>query len=311
MNHSINEAPQTGQYENLKWRKLGNESINDVVPGVRGQRAFPTQQINYADPFVLLDHIGLQKMPDDYYMDGHMHPHRGFETITIMLAGNLLHKDNFNGRALLTTGGVQQMNAGRGISHGGDIWADEKTGELNEVQLWVNSPAAEKMSEPSVNNFSASQIPIIEKEHLKLRIIAGTQLDQYGSIIKGPVNTFANICVFHGLESSSLNFSTININPGHDRILIYLLKGSLDVHFSDKSANKTETLNEHESLLIENNSLQARNLTQLSISNMTGEFLFLSGQSINQDIVMGGPFVMNTMEQIKQAKIDYANGYFD
>ena len=311
MNYFIDEAPQTGQSEDLKWQKFGYEPINGVVPGVRGQRAFPTQQINYADPFVLLDHIGPQKMPDDYHMDGHMHPHRGFETITIMLAGNLLHKDNFNGRALLTTGGVQQMNAGRGISHGGDIWADEKTGELNEVQLWVNSPATQKMSEPNVNNFSASQIPIIEKEHLKLRIIAGTQQDQYGSIIKGPVNTFVNICVFHGLESSGLNLSTININPGHDRILIYLLKGSLDVHFPDKSTNKTEALREHESLLIENNCLQAKNLTQLSIGNVTGEFLFLSGQSINQEMVMGGPFVMNTMEQIKQANIDYANGYFD
>lgn len=311
MNHSIDEVPQTIQSENVKWRKLGNESINDVVPGARGQRAFPTQQINYADPFVLLDHIGPQKMPDDYYMDGHMHPHRGFETITIMLAGNLLHKDNFNGRALLTTGGVQQMNAGRGISHGGDIWADETTGELNEVQLWVNSPAAEKMSEPFVNNFSASDIPLIEKEHIKLRIIAGTQQDQSGDMIKGPVNTFVNICVFHGLESSSVNLSTININPGHDRILIYLLKGSLDVHFSDKGSDRSESLSEHESLLIEHTSLQAENLNQLSIGNVTGEFLFLSGQSINQDMVMGGPFVMNTMEQIKQANIDYANGYFD
>ncbi len=315
MSHLIEETQKAGKNENLKWQKISHESIDGVVPGIRGQRAFPTRQVNYADPFVLLDHIGPQIMPDDYYMDGHMHPHRGFETITIMLAGNLLHKDNFNRRSRLTTGGVQLMNAGRGISHGGDMWADESSGEFHEVQLWVNSPASEKMSEPTVKNFDASQIPVIEKNDLNLRIIAGTQQDQNGLIHTGPVNTFANICVFHGLtlpenkhlQGSTQQLNTIEINPGHDRILIYVLKGSMNVQFSGGS----EALATYETLLIENTSEDEVNLSELTISHVTGEFLILSGQSLNQAMVMGGPFVMNTLEQIKQANIDNANGYFD
>ncbi len=112
----------------ITWRKLSHQRIDGVVPGVRGQRVFPTQALTHVDPFVLLDHIGPQKVVADYKVDGHMHPHRGFETITFMFAGNLHHKDNFGHRVLLSSGGVQQMNAGRGISHGGDMWGDETSG---------------------------------------------------------------------------------------------------------------------------------------------------------------------------------------
>ena len=124
--------------------------IDGLIPGIRGQRAFPTSLFKQSDPFVLLDHIGPQKVGADYFLDGsgHDHPHRGFETITFMFEGRMDHRDSLGNRLTLESGGVQRMNAGSGIIHGGDMASDPATGRFHEVQLWVNNPASEKMSGP-------------------------------------------------------------------------------------------------------------------------------------------------------------------
>ena len=177
---------------------------------------------------------------------------------------------------------------------------DETNGEFHEIQLWVNSTAQQKMSEPKVNSFATSQIPVIKNDGLQLRIIAGSQSNAQGTVFTGPVKTFADISAYHGLGKGV--DSTININPGHDRVLIYVLKGDLQLTLN----GSIEKFQAYESLLIENNP-QA----QITLSDVDGEFLFLSGRSIGEPIVMGGPFVMNTQQEILSAKQDHQNGYFD
>ncbi len=164
----------------------------------------------------------------------------------------------------------------------------------------MNSPAQQKLSEPKVNSFDASQIPVIKSDGLELRIIAGSQPDAQGTVFTGPVKTFADISAYHGFGKNV--DSTININPAHDRILIYVLKGGLQLTLN----GKREKLQAFESLLIEGNQLDKINLL-----GVDGEFLFLTGRSIGEPIVMGGPFVMNTEQEILTAKQDHQNGYFD
>ena len=272
-------------------------AINDVVPGANGQRVFPSPTLRHADPFVLLDHIGPQKMPKDFYLDGQMHPHRGFETITFMFAGNLHHKDNQGGDVLLTTGGVQQMNAGSGLSHGGGMWADEANQQFDELQLWVNSPAINKSSDPSVHNFSNDHIPTIYNDELNLRIIAGEQADNSGNLLTGPVKTFANISAYHCISKQVKGSIEIQLNPEHDRVLVYSLNGKVTV--------QGNRLTNHQSVYFTDTP------GEFEITEIEGDFLFLSGLSINEPIVMGGPFVMNSQQEIEQAYKDLAAGYFN
>lgn len=292
----------------MKTSLFGHQRIDGVVPGIRGQRSFPTQAIEHADPFVLLDHIGPQVMPRDFKVDGAPHPHRGFETITFMFSGNLHHKDNLHskeqgGDVVLSTGGVQRMNAGSGISHGGDMWGDENSGEFHEIQLWVNSPKAQKMSTPSIHNASSEDIPVISKEGIALRIIAGEQVDADGKRVQGPIKTFANISAFHG-QALAADEIEIQIPQDHDRILLYVLKGS--VSFDGQKVVAYQTL-----LLQDDEKEDDKSSASIKLSNIRGEFLLLTGQSLNEPVVMGGPFVMNSQAEIDQAYVDYKAGYFD
>ena len=277
---------------------FGHQRIDGVVPGIRGQRSFPTQAITNADPFVLLDHIGPQVMPADFKVDGAPHPHRGFETITFMFAGNLHHKDNLGGDTVLSTGGVQRMNAGSGISHGGDMWGDESSGEFHEIQLWVNSPKAQKMSAPSIDNVKAEDIPSINKDGVNLRIIAGEQVDADGKRVQGPIKTFASISAFHGQSTiHSEGEIEIQIPQDHDRVLLYVLKGSVQLKGQKTVAYQSLVLKEAGG--------------RIKLSKVCGEFLLLTGQSLNEPVVMGGPFVMNSQAEIEQAYADHRDGYFD
>jgi redox-sensitive bicupin YhaK (pirin superfamily) len=281
--------------------KVGHQRIDGLIPGASGERAFPTQALGYeqrganigTDPFVMLDHIGPSLMTPDWRLGGDqgIHPHRGFETLTFMFKGNLRHLDTvFTERPLLTNGSVQQMNAGKGIRHGGDFWADEKTDEFHEIQLWVNNPAAEKMSDPYVRNYSAEQFGSVQKDNVQLRVIAGAYEDQ-----TGPIKTFANIRVLHGVfdssfgqkEPSSDNVVTIKLEAQHASQLLFVMTGRLKVNDQWVEAGETVVI---------------QNENEISLSgNENSQFLVISGTPLQEPIAFGGPFVMNTKDQIQQA----------
>ncbi|MCJ8338068.1 MAG: pirin family protein [Pseudomonadales bacterium] len=282
---------------------IDHQRIDGVIPNARAQRPFPTAALAHFDPFVMLDHIGPSTMPADWHLDGgtdqqpRLHPHRGFETITFMLKGNMHHRDSkFSERPLLTNGSVQQMNAGSGIAHGGDMWADEQQ-QFHEIQLWVNNPAKNKMSEPSIHNVSDANIPVVKVSsrsgEVMLRIVAGSLEG-----VKGPIKTFANIRAIHGIASGrqTVKFAQPQLETTHNRTMLYLLSGSATIN--------GDLIKQFQAAAFE------QPLTQLEFTATDAEFLLISGQSLNETIVFGGPFVMNTDEEIEQAKRDFAMGLF-
>jgi len=283
---------------------INHQRIDGVIPNTRGQRPFPTTSLAHFDPFVMLDHIGPSTMPEGWKLDGgsdnkpHLHPHRGFETITFMFSGNLHHRDSkFSERPLLTNGSVQRMNAGSGIRHGGDMWPDEQQ-QFHEVQLWVNNPKKDKMSQPSVHNVSDNDIPIIQQKSdtadASLRIVAGTLNN-----ITGPIKTFANIRVIHGksMGAQTFRFGQEQLEPSHNRTMLYMLSGSAiinDVAIKQFKAVAFEVV-----------------INQLEFTvNNSAEFLLISGESFDEPITVGGPFIMNTQQEIEQAFQDYEQGIF-
>ena len=271
----------------------GHSRIDGVVPGVRGQRAFPNQKLRTFDPFVMLDHIGAQNMGAEYFVDGRhsAHPHRGFETITFLFEGIMKHKDSKGNRIDLYTGDVQRMNAGNGIIHGGDFASDPKTGFFHEVQLWVNVPAKYKMSEPRIQNVLAQEIPEIALKNGKIRVISGNI-----GTTKGPINTIQPTQIAHIQSSAKQKVRICDIENGYQS-MVYVLKGEIEIG--------EQIISPYHSVILSDKGEKVSFCT-----NGSAEVLFIAGKPINELVVMGGPFVMNTQEEIDQAYSDYSAGKF-
>lgn len=269
------------------------QNIDGLIPGVRGQRAFPTAEFRASDPFLMLDHIGPERVGPDFFLDGkgHDHPHRGFETLTFMFEGNMWHRDSLGNRATLQSGSVQRMNAGKGIIHGGDMASDIQTERFHEMQLWINNPITEKMSKPDIHNLSGEEIPYITKGNLKLKVISGVLNE-----LEGAIHTKANTQISHLIAQGSGSLEIGNFPEGNN-VMVYILEGNA---------------------LIDDTVLRAFQLVVLNQGGDTihvetehpAQLLVLSGTPLNQAVVFGGPFVMNTQKEIDQAKIDFQNGKF-
>ena len=149
--------------------------------GVRLTRYIGSQQLDHLDPFLLLDFFQSDN-PDDYIAGFPSHPHRGFETVTYLLAGRVRHEDNAGHAGIIETGGIQWMSAGRGIVH--SELPEQKDGQLAGFQLWVNLPAAKKMTAPRYQEFSSSEIPVESRaDGVEIRVIAGdTSFDTQGPV---------------------------------------------------------------------------------------------------------------------------------
>lgn len=268
------------------------DRIDGVVPGVRGQRAFPTRRLRNADPFLMLDHIGPQHIDPARVISGQAHPHRGFETVSIILAGELDHVDSLGNRVPLREGDIQVMNAGRGIMHGGDMRPDQKTGLFHEFQLWVNVPAARKMDAPSLQNLSAADIPTLEQDDTRVRVLTGEYAGH-----RSPAQTTAPTSVLHVTLRPDTGRFALDLPPEH-RSFVYVIGGS--VHSRGQDANAFETLDfgTGEPSL----GVQAR--------SEGAELLVLTGQPLREPVAFGGPFVMNTAAEIEQAFADYRRGDF-
>ena len=267
--------------------------IDGVVPGVRGQRAFPNKEIRSFDPFVMLDHIGCQEVGETYFVDGanSAHPHRGFETITFMFEGKMDHKDSMGNSLALQTGDIQRMNAGSGIIHGGNFSSDAPFTAFHEVQLWVNVPAKSKMSRPEVQNVKTSEIPEIHSESGRIRIVSGELLGE-----TGPISTIQPTQIAHSISNERQHIRLGEFKEGYNTLL-YVLKGGIHIEGNE--------VNEHHSAVFE---LTGEYIEYDAQENT--EVLIIAGKPINEPVVMGGPFVMNTPGQIEQAYVDYEAGKF-
>ena len=271
----------------------GHSRIDGVVPGVRGQRAFPTRELGIIDPFVMLDHIGPEKLADDFYVDGHMHPHRGFETLTMMFEGIMYHVDTSGFREELNTGSTQNMVAGSGIQHGGDMAADSNTNVFHEVQLWVNMPAATKMQLPSISSAHSGDKPLLDRGHYSIEVITGTVGGE-----TSPLSTTQPTTVLRIQTTGAGPVSIEGIDPGWNS-MAYALRGLFEAD--------EQTVDSYQTVLF-NNDGDTLELTSLRLG---ADILILAGEPIDEPVAMGGPFVMNTQAEIAQAEADFASGKFD
>jgi len=257
--------------------------------GVRLTRIVGSPDVNMVDPFLLLDAFESDR-PDDYIGGFPSHPHRGFETVTYLLEGRMRHKDSAGHEGVIEPGGVQWMTAGRGVVH--SEMPEQENGLLSGFQLWVNLPADQKMSEPAYQEFPSSEIPV---ETLKsggtIKVIAGTT--DLGT--EGPVQIKATQPLYFDVQLNAGETFQQAIPETHGGF-VYVLKGSIDLGVELRAG----TLG----VLGDGDRVEGK------ASDQGARFLLLAGRRLNEPVARGGPFVMNTKQEIQQAFDDYKNGRF-
>jgi hypothetical protein len=245
-------------------------------------------------PFLLLDHAGPANFPPTTARRGvGEHPHRGFETVTIVYDGEVEHRDSAGGGGIIGPGDVQWMTAAAGLVHEefhGPNFA-KNGGPFEMVQLWVNLPAKDKMAAPRYQGITSGQIPVVElpEGQGSLRVIAGEF--QHA---QGPAQTFTSINMWD-LRLTGGKQVNLELPEGHTTILV-VLKGSVRVGGSEPIAEAEIGICDR----------AGTSLTLDGLQDTTA--LLLSGAPIDEPIVGHGPFVMNTTEEIYQAMADYQSG---
>lgn len=265
---------------------------NSVGDGFVGLNAFHPQGSRPFNPFLLLDHHGpMQVQPSEQPKGVDQHPHRGFETVTIVYEGALEHRDSAGNRGKLFAGDVQWMTAASGIIHEEkhEQAFSRQGGQLDFVQLWVNLPAKDKMSPPQYQDIASSRIPTgTLPGGGRLRVIAGELAG-----LTGPARTFSPLVVAD-LMLSAGQTETISI-PTDYALMVYVLTGSA-------------TLN-GESLLRGQIALTNPDGDTITVAATTDtKVLLLAGEPIREPLAVYGPFVMNTREEIIAAFDDFQNG---
>lgn len=260
--------------------------------GVNMTRLIGTSKLSHLDPFLMLDAFGSDK-PLDYIGGFPSHPHRGFETVTYLLAGRMHHKDSVGNEGTIEAGGVQWLSAGKGIVHS-EMPAQED-GLLMGFQLWVNLPAKDKMSEPKYQEFSPAEVPIEYWDNgTKIRVIAGTTEQGTKGLLKNaavnPLYMDVSLQTGQSFEQSI---------PAGDSTFIYVIDGVVTVGEIEQrlDAKKLGILGNGEQIKINAKTQAAR-------------FLLVSAQPLNEPIARGGSFVMNTQEEIRQAFADFRDNKF-
>jgi len=276
------------------------ERIIDPEPvvegaGVRLKRSIGTRTLDYLDPFLLLDHFASRN-PEDYKAGFPMHPHRGIETVTYVLAGAVHHKDTLGNSGTIGPGDVQWMTAGRGIMHA--EMPQVRPEGIAGFQLWVNLPAKLKMTQPRYQEVLSSEIPETEKEGgTKIRIITGT-IDG----VSGPVSEIAADPIYLDVTVPPHASFTQPIERGHTAFA-YVFDGEAEFGGPD---TKRGTKISHPRLVV----LADGDYVNVTTEESPVRFLLVSGKPLHEPISRYGPFVMNTREEIEQALRDLQQGTF-
>lgn len=265
--------------------------------GVSLTRIIGQPNLPRLDPFLMLDFFGSDN-PGEYIAGFPAHPHRGFQTVTYMLAGKMRHKDSVGNNGLIEAGGIQWMNAGKGIIH--EEMPEQEEGLLKGFQLWVNLPANEKLSAPNYQDITPDKVPSVNIEDAEVKVLAG----EVGGVT-GPVKTTAVAPTF--LDVTLSGDTAVDINDG-DSAFIYVYEG--DVAIVDNSGQrKPLKCGQLAVLTQQGNAVRLSSSIEADKMSMDeAKFILVSGKPINEPIVQYGPFVMNTQQEIVQAFNDYQNG---
>lgn len=275
-------------------RDISNHWVGDGFP-VSTMLSYNTMGASIS-PFLLLDYARpVNFEPSDHQRGVGMHPHRGFETVTIVYKGEVTHKDSVGNNGTIGPGDVQWMTAGRGILHEERHTKafSQKGGELEMIQLWVNLPAKDKMSPPRYQEIINTAIPVVDlpDQAGTVRIIAG----QFGGIT-GAASTFTPVNLWDMYLNAGSKFR-LSLPEGYNTAIL-ILDGNITV-------NNNELLQNRELALFDQDGCEV-----LLEAHRGTTLLVMSGEPINEPIVGHGPFVMNTQAEIRQAVDDFNHGRF-
>ena len=257
--------------------------------GVKLTRVIGTHRLPDLDPFLMLDEFGSDD-PQAYLAGFPDHPHRGFETVTYMLAGRMRHGDNKGNVGLLEPGSVQWMTAGRGIVH--SEMPEQEEGLMRGFQLWVNLPARDKMCAPRYQDIPPAAIPVFEPgDGNRVKIIAG----RYAGI-EGPVSAVATEPLYLDVHLVAQTALAVPVAADHAGF-VYAYEGSAVA--GDKPLAKGEL-----------GVLGAGDRLTLRTGDEPARLLVVAGKKLDEPVAKYGPFVMNTQAELHQAVADYRAGRF-
>ncbi|MEQ1753082.1 MAG: pirin family protein [Micropepsaceae bacterium] len=257
--------------------------------GVSLTRLIGTPEIPDLDPILMLDNFGSDD-PKAYIAGFPPHPHRGFETVSYMIAGTLEHRDNKGGRGLITDGGVQWMTAGKGVVH--SEMPAQTSGLMLGFQLWLNLPAKEKMMTPWYRDIPDASIPAFEPAPgVSAKLIAGSWGGRTGA---GPDR--ATLPLILDLAVSPGNKVTVPVPDGHNGFAL-VFQGSATIAGEMIEKGKLAVLSNVGLLDVEG-------------GNQPSRVLIVAGKPLREPIAKHGPFVMNTVDELRQAVSDYQRGLF-
>ena len=246
-------------------------------------------------PFLLLDHLGPSILAAKSKKKGvNKHPHRGFETVTLMFSGELQHQDSTGGGGVISAGDVQWMTAGAGVMHKEEFSSEfrEKGGYFEMVQLWVNLPAKSKLVSPRYQSIRASQIPVVEdlEQQMSIRVIAGEYQGK-----TGPAHTYSPIQM---LDVTVKQGQSIQLPAQHEHTsLVYLRKGEIQIG--------------DEVLLEQGMAVMSSQGTDIELKVLKdSQILLLNGQPLLEPLIAHGPFVMNSHEEILESYEVFKAGEF-
>ena len=295
MNQTIPPTAKIISVDNRQISRIISGQATSDGAGVRLRRYIGSAELDHIDPFLLLDFFESDN-PDDYIAGFPSHPHRGFETVTYLLAGKVRHKDSAGHGGIIESGGIQWMTAGRGIIH--SEMPEQEHGRLAGFQLWVNLPATDKMCPPAYHEYSASQISTdIRDNGVTLRVITGTTSTQ----TIGPVQGVATDPIYLDVTLPPDSTLTEPIPEGHTAF-IFIIDGRL-------------SLPDNENTQVSLNAKQLGTLSDgtavcVTAGDTGARFLLVAARPLDEPIARYGPFVMNTQHELEQAIADYNTGRF-
>ncbi len=257
--------------------------------GVHLQRVFAQPEVPKFDPFLLLDDFGSRD-PDDYVKGFPWHPHRGIETVTYMMSGEVEHQDSLGNRGVIRTGDVQWMTAGSGIIHQ-EMPQVAKEG-LKGLQLWVNLPSTKKMTEPRYRGLSQRDIPVTRRDDCLVRIIAGTW-----NGVTGPASHLHVPVSYFDVELKAGALFVADV-PSEYTVFVYVYEGMARI-------GAQQVVEEQYAALTKEGD-------RIEVASMTGhtKCIVVAGEPIGEAIAWGGPIVMNTETELQQAFAELKSNTF-
>jgi len=262
--------------------------------GVTVHRTIGTPALRNYDPFMLLDQISSDN-PDDYIAGFPQHPHRGFNTFTYMIDGDMEHKDSMGNTGNLGPGGAQWMKAASGVIH--SEMPKQENGLMRGFQLWINLPSANKMDTPEYQEYTSDAFSVVETADYKVKVVIGNFSDVNFNDINSPiVDDITNVTYFDVQLNAGKSLQ--HKLPEENNSFLYVFEGDGQFNGNSVQSNTLIVLSAED------------NVSDFVAGEQGARFLLISGKPINESVVQYGPFVMNSREEIDQAMSDYQSNNF-